>query len=82
MTSFNKELLDIEDSDGRFANEWVLAYSLFNLLLLVDLIMAFLFYGIGTIYKARREFLWETCIQVFFFCTIIYYLSLDLNAVK
>ena len=61
---------------------WVLAYGLFNSLMLVDLVMAVVFYGAVTLYKARREFLVEAVIQVAFFATMIYYFALDVNQVR
>ena len=48
-----------------------------NVLLLIDLILALVFYGPITLFKSRSEFIWEACIQFAFFGTIIYYFSLD-----
>ena len=55
-------LYDTEDSDGRFANEWVLCYAIFNLLMLVDLVLAVIFYGPVALYRTRSEFLWEAVV--------------------
>jgi len=75
----SRNLLSEEDKDGRFANEWVTYYGIFNCLLLVDLIAAFVFYGWKTLLMARQEFLWEACVQFAFFSTLIYYLVMDMN---
>lgn len=82
MTQYNQKLFDSEDYDGRFANEWVFCYSICNLLLLVDLILAVVFYGPITLYRARSEFVWEAFVQLAFLGTIGYYLSLDLDQIK
>ena len=62
LCQFSQQLFDLEDEDGKFANEWVLIYTIFNILLLIDLVFAILFYGIKTLYSSRTEFVWEACI--------------------
>ena len=47
---------------------------LFNAILLVDLILAMVFYGPRTLLKIKNEYVWEIILQVMFFvCTIWYY---------
>ena len=48
--------------DGRFANDYVAIFTTFTILMLIDLILAFIFYGFKTLWKTRKEFFWEALI--------------------
>lgn len=66
----------------RFANEWVIGFAIFTVLMLIDMIAAFFFYGLKTLILARREFLWEALVQLGSFTTLIFYAAVEKNAVK
>lgn len=68
--------------DGRFANDYVALFTTFTLLMLIDLILAFVFYGFKTLWKTRKEFYWEAIIQVGSIIVIIYYFSVDFDSTQ
>ena len=65
-----------EDIDGRFANEWVYVVLTLNMVLLVDLVLHFVYYGPMTILRLRKEYIWEGILQVIFIvCVALYFTS-------
>ena len=79
MTSLDKFILK-QKNDHNYALLWTCLFCFINLLLLIDLVLAFVFYGGSTLWKAKIEFIYEIAIQVMFLVLLILYIIIHRNA--
>ena len=66
-----------DNKEQRFAHEWVYWTTSFSVILLIDLIVHFVFYGAQSILKLKKEYIYEIFLQVVFWISWIIYFSVD-----
>ena len=66
-----------DNKEQRFAHKWVYWTTSFSIVLLIDLVLHFVFYGARSILKLKKEYIYEILLQSVFWLCLIIYLSVD-----
>ena len=66
-----------DNKEQRFAHQWVYWTTSFSIVLLIDLVLHFVFYGARSILKLKKEYIYEILLQSVFWLCLIIYLSVD-----